>query len=143
MRTRREGFSLVEVLVGITLIAIALIGLAQLFTLSVKNNLRSNDLSNATFLTQQRIDYLRTLTATELNNFPQISRGESNDEQIDLNQDGTIDCRRLTQVVPPGTFYEVAVLIFPPSQLSVPRATLLANPDNYKVKAQIHTLIGR
>jgi prepilin-type N-terminal cleavage/methylation domain-containing protein len=143
MRTQKNGFSLIEVLVGITLIAIALIGLAQLFTLSVMNNLRSNDLSNATFLTQQRIDYLRTLTAGELNNFPQISRGESYDEQIDLNQDGTIDCRRITQVDHPGAFYEVSVLVFPPSQLSVPRATLLASPDTYKVKAWINTLIGR
>jgi prepilin-type N-terminal cleavage/methylation domain-containing protein len=143
MRTRREGFSLVEVLVGIALIAIALIGLAQLFTLSVMNNLRSNDLSNATFLTQQGIDYLRTLTAAELNNFPQTSRWESNDEQIDLNQDGTIDCRRVTQVQSQGSYYEVFVLVFPPSQIGVARSALLLNPDGYKVKAQVHTIISR
>lgn len=143
MKKRREGFSLAEVLVGIALIAIALVALAQLFTLSVMNNLRSNDVSNATFLTQQRVDYLRSLTAAELNDFPQVSRGESSDEQIDLNQDGTIDCRRITEVAHPGDFYEVSVLVFPTSQLTVPRATLLASPDAHKLKARMNTLIGR
>ena len=128
---------------GIALIAIAMIALAQLFTLSIMNNLRSNDVSNATFLAQQRIDYLRTLTAAELNDFPQISRGESNDEQIDLNQDGTVDCRRLTEVSHPGNFYEISVLVFPTSQLNIPRATLIATPDAHKVKARVNTLISR
>lgn len=143
MKTRKKGFSLVEVLVGISLVAVALVALAELFTLSVMNNLRSNDVSNATFLTQQRIDYLRTLTATELNDFPQISRGESNDEAIDLNQDGTVDCRRLTEVSHPGDFYEITVLVFPTSQIGVSRATLIASPDAHKVKARVNTLIGR
>lgn len=143
MKMHEKGFSLVEVLVGISLVAIALVALAELFTLSVMNNLRSNEVSNATFLTQQRIDYLRTLTGPELNDFPQVSRGESNDEAIDLNQDGTVDCRRLTEISRPGDFYEISVLVFPTSQLNVPRATLIASPDAYKVKAQVHTLIGR
>jgi prepilin-type N-terminal cleavage/methylation domain-containing protein len=143
MNNKREGFSLIEVLVGITLIAIALIGLAQLFTLSVMNNLRANDMSNATFLTQQTIDYLRTLTATEMSTFPSTSRGESQDEQMDLNQDGTIDYRRITDVQHPGNYYDVQVLVFPPSQLGIPRSTLLADPVSYKVKAQIHTVISR
>jgi prepilin-type N-terminal cleavage/methylation domain-containing protein len=146
MNNKQKGFSIIEVLVGITLIAIALIGLAQLFTLSVMNNLRANDLSNATFLIQQEIDYLRSLTTAEMADFPQTSRGESNDEQIDLNQDGTIDYRRVTSVQAQGTptpTYDVFVLVFPPSQLGAARSALLLNPDNYKVKAQIHTLISR
>ncbi len=143
MNNKRKGFSIVEVLVGIALIAIVLVGLAQLFTLSVMNNLRSNDLSNATFLVQQSIDYLRSLTNSEMSNFPQSSRGESNDEQIDLNQDGTIDYRRVTEVQSQGGQYEIFVLVFPPSQLTPTRSSLLLNPENYKVKAQIHTVISR
>ena len=145
MKNKRKGFSIVEVLVGIALIAIALIGLAQLFTLSVMNNLRANDLSNATFLVQQEIDYLRSLTGPEMSTFPSTARGEFNDEQLDLNQDGTIDYRRVTQVQAQaaGTGYDVFVLVFPPSQLGATRSSLLLNPDNFKVKAQIHTVISR
>jgi prepilin-type N-terminal cleavage/methylation domain-containing protein len=143
MNNKRKGFSMIEVLVGIALIAIALIGLAQLFTLSVMNNLRANDLSNATFLVQQEIDYLRSLTGPEMSTFPSTARGESNDEQLDLNQDGTIDYRRVTQVVAQTNYHEIFVLVFPPSQIGTTRSSLLLNPDNYKVKAQIHTIISR
>ncbi len=143
MKNARRGFSIMEVLVGIVLIAIALVGLAQLFTLSVMNNLRASELSNATFLVQQEIDYLRSLTNSEMTNFPQTSRGEANDETIDLNQDGTIDFRRVTDVQPQGSYYDVQVLVFPPSQLGVARSALILNPDNYKARAQIHTQISR
>jgi prepilin-type N-terminal cleavage/methylation domain-containing protein len=143
MNNKRKGFSIIEVLVGIALIAIVLIGLAQLFTLSVMNNLRASELSNATFLAQQTIDYLRSLTDPEIANFPQTSRGESNDEQIDLNQDGTVDFRRITDVQNLNARYEVFILVFPPSQLGPSRSALLLNPENYKVRAQIHTLITR
>ena len=122
MKNKRKGFSIVEVLVGIALIAIALIGLVQ-----------------------QEIDYLRSLTGPEMSTFPSTARGEFNDEQLDLNQDGTIDYRRVTQVQAQaaGTGYDVFVLVFPPSQLGATRSSLLLNPDNFKVKAQIHTVISR
>ena len=91
---------------GIALIAIVMIGLAQIFTMSIMNNLRSSELSNGTFLAQQQVDYLRTLLQAELNDFPQSSRGEANDEQLDTNSDGTADFRRITDVSLQGNFYE-------------------------------------
>jgi len=138
-----KGFSLIEVLVGIALIAIVMIGLAQIFTMSVMNNLRSSELSNGTFLAQQQVDYLRTLLQAELNDFPQTSRGEANDEQIDTNQDGTADFRRITDITLQGNFYEAQVLVFAPVQAGVSRTLLLQDPERYRVKARIHTLIGR
>jgi len=129
--------------VGIALIAIVMIGLAQIFTMSVMNNLRSSELSNGTFLAQQQIDYLRTLLQAELNDFPQTSRGEANDEQIDTNQDGTADFRRITDIALQGNFYEAQVLVFAPVQAGVSRTLLLQDPERYRVKARIHTLIGR
>jgi len=138
-RTRKgRGFSLIEVLVGITLVAIALVGLAELFTLSVMNNLRSSEITNATFLAQQGVDYLRTMLVNELSVLPATA-----DEQIDLNGDGTIDFRRITQVQNAGSYFNIRVLVFPPSQATTPQAQLVANPDRYQVKARINTMISR
>jgi len=139
----KNGFSLIEVLVGIALIATVLIGLAQLFTMSVMNNLRSSEISNATFLAQQNIDYLRSLTGPEMSNFPMVARGESADEAIDLNADGTMDFRRLTQVTPNGEIFDIRVLVFPISERSTPIAQLLADPGQHHVQAQINTVISR
>ncbi|MHB8095117.1 MAG: type IV pilus modification PilV family protein [Candidatus Aminicenantales bacterium] len=142
-KTNTKGFSLIEVLVGIALIAIVMIGLAQIFTMSVMNNLRSSELSNGTFLAQQQVDYLRTLLQAELNDFPQTARGEANDEQLDTNQDGTADFRRITDIAFQGNFYEAQVLVFAPVQAGVSRTLLLQDPEQYHVKARLHTLIGR
>ena len=142
-KNMKSGFSLIEVLVGIALIGTVLIGLAQLFTLSVMNNLRSSEISNATFLAQQNIDYLRSLTGTELSNYPQTSRGESDDEAIDLNADLTTDFRRLTRVTPNGQIFDIRVMVFPVTERNTPVATLLATPERHRVQAQINTVISR
>jgi prepilin-type N-terminal cleavage/methylation domain-containing protein len=136
-RTKKQpGFSLIEVLIGITLIGIALIGLAELFTMSVMNNLRSNQLSTATFLCQQEIDYLRTLTPTELDTLATIQ-----DEQLDINADGTMDYRRITTIQRNINYYKV--FIFPPSQFSTDVNTLIGQPGSHQVNAQMGTIIER
>lgn len=146
-KNKKNGFSLIEVLVGIALIAVVLIGLAELFTLSVMNNLRSSEISNATFLAQQNIDYLRSLLDGELKNFPQVSRGESSDEAVDLNADGTTDFRRITQVTvqtsTSGDTFDIRVLVFPETERNTPIAQLLADPEGHRVQAQINTVISR
>lgn len=133
---KQDGFSLIEVLVGIALIAIALIGLAQLFTMSVTNNLRANQLSTATFLCQQQIDYMRTLTPTELDLLPVIQ-----DEQIDINLDSEMDFRRITTIQRNLNYFKV--LVFPASQFSTAVNTLIAQPLAHQVKAQMGTIIQR
>ena len=40
-KNKKDGFSLIEVLVGIAIVAIALLGLAQIFTYSVMTNSRA------------------------------------------------------------------------------------------------------
>jgi len=142
-KNMKNGFSLIEVLVGIALIGTVLIGLAQLFTLSVMNNLRSSEISNATFLAQQNIDYLRSLTELEISEFPQVARGESGDEAIDLNVDGTTEFRRLTQVTPNGGIFDIRVMVFPATARNTPVAQLLADPEGHHVQAQINTVISR
>ncbi|MGB9004123.1 MAG: prepilin-type N-terminal cleavage/methylation domain-containing protein [Candidatus Aminicenantales bacterium] len=142
-KNMKNGFSLIEVLVGIALIGTVLIGLAQLFTMSVMNNLRSSEISNATFLAQQNIDYLRSLTESEMSGFPSVARGESGDEAVDLNADGTTDFRRLTRVTPNGEIFDIRVWVFPAAERNTPVAQLLADPERHHVQAQINTVIGR
>jgi len=136
---KREGFSLIEVLIGITLVAIALLGLAQLFTYSVMNNSRSDRMTNAVFLAQEQIDALRNLTATELSSIA----GTAMDEQIDVNNDSTIDFRRITEIQTSGVSWDIRVLVFSPEQMGVARNALLQNPTQYRVKADISTIISR
>ena len=133
---RQRGFSLIEVLIGITLIGIALIGLAELFTMSVMNNLRANQLGTATFLCQQEIDYLRTLTPTELDALPNVQ-----DVQLDLNADGVMDFRKITTIQKNLNYYKV--FIFPPSQFSTAVNTLIWQPERHQVKAHMGTIIQR
>jgi prepilin-type N-terminal cleavage/methylation domain-containing protein len=136
---KNEGFSLVEVLVGLAIVAIALLGLAQLFTYSVMTNSRAERMSNATFLAQQQIDYHRNLTADELNT---LTAG-TNDEQIDVNLDGSIDYRRVTEIQANGPSWEIRVLVFSAEQLSRNVSVLVGDPQQYDVKANMSTIISR
>ena len=130
---------MIEVLIGIAIVAIALLGLAQLFTYSVMTNSRAERLSNATFLAQEQIDIYRNLTADEFN---MLTSGDV-DEQIDVNLDGTIDYRRITQVQSLGTFWQVRVLVFSAEQLDTDASVLTQDPLAYGVRANMNTLISR
>lgn len=140
-----NGFTFIEVLIMLALVVVVFVGLIQLFQLSLLQNLRASEMSNAIFLAQQQIDYLRTLTAEELAFFPNSQRGESNDELLDVNKDGTIDFRRLTTIetTANGLGFNVRVLIFPASTAKKTRTELLANPERYRVRADIYTVITR
>lgn len=138
-KIKKEGFSLVEVVIGIAIVSIALLGLAQLFTYSVMTNSRAERMSNATFLAQQQIDYHRNLTIDELN---ALTSGII-DEQIDVNLDGSIDYRRLTEVQSSGIFWEIRVLVFASDQLNTAASTLAQDPQQYDVKANLSTIISR
>lgn len=146
-RNRQKGFTLIETIISLALVTVVFVSLAQLFTLAVMQNLRANEISNAIFLAQQQIDHLRTLTVDELNNFPNTQTGESNDENIDINGDGTIDFRRITQITRStsigGAGFDVLIMVFPPSALNISADALTSNPEKYRVRAYIHTIISR
>lgn len=136
-RNKAKGFTLVEVVLAIAIVGIALLGLAQLFTYSVLVNSRSERMTNATFLAQQRIDFLRNISTTELS-----SVVSPTDEQLDLNSDGIIDFRRVTQIQSTGYSWNVRILVFSGEQLTVPVASLVENPFKYRVRADISTVIS-
>lgn len=139
----RSGSTFIEAIIGMAIVGIALLGLAQLFLLSISNNTRGGEISQATFLAQQRIDYLRSLTAAELAEFPSAGRAESVDESLDMNSDGTPDFRRITQVQASGYSYAIKVLIFPASQAGVAQGTLLLDPSGHKSRISVSTIISR
>jgi prepilin-type N-terminal cleavage/methylation domain-containing protein len=140
---RQRGFSLIEVLVGIFLVAVAVLGLAELFLAAVANNLKADRVANATFLGQQQIDWLRGFTQDELSAYAGTSL-ESRDEVLDLNLDGTNDFRRVTEFRSAGDTFQVVVHVYSAEMLGVPSAAeLLADPDRYRPRALVSTIITR
>ena len=136
------GFSLIEVLVGLFLVTVAVLGLAELFLAAVANNLKADRVANATFLAQQQIDWLRGFTSDELTAYAGTTI-ESRDEVIDLNLDGTNDYRRITDFrMMQGTF-QVRISVYSAEKFSVNASVLLANPDVHRSRALITTIITR
>jgi prepilin-type N-terminal cleavage/methylation domain-containing protein len=138
-KKKNEGFSLIEVLIGLAIVAIGMLGLAQLFTYTVMSNSRAERMSNAVFLAQEQIDFHRNLTADELTT---MSSG-TNDEQIDVNLDGTYDYRRVTEVQGTGISWQIRVLVFSAEQFYTNLSDLIQDPQQYKVKANMTTIISR
>jgi prepilin-type N-terminal cleavage/methylation domain-containing protein len=141
---KKNGFSLIEVLVAVFLMGIAVMGLAQIYTLAVLNNNRADRMATSTFLAQQRIDFLRALVTEELTSLALLDGTPiPMDEQLDLNNDGTLDYRRITQVQHTGFYWDVRVAVFPGPLAGESPATLLQDPMKYKVMADISTVISR
>jgi len=142
-RKPSPGFSLMEVLVGIFLVGVAVIGLVQLFLFAVSNNLRADRIANATFLAQQQIDWLRGFTLDELTAYARTTL-DSRDEIMDLNVDGTNDYRRVTVFTEDQETFQVQVYVYSAENISVlDPATLIAEPARYRPRALMSTIITR
>lgn len=138
---RSHGFSLVEVLVGIFLIGVAVLGLAQIFLVAVTNNLRADRIANATFLAQQQIDWLRGFTLDELS---ALDGAPPTDEVLDLNSDAVNDYRRITVLDSQEDTFQVRVYVYSAENInSVSPSALTADPERYRPRALISTLITR
>jgi type IV pilus assembly protein PilV len=55
------GFSLIEVLIGLVFLAIGLLAIASLQVTSVRGNFFSNNLMQATYVAQDRLEFLKSL----------------------------------------------------------------------------------
>jgi len=144
MKTKKKpGFSLIEVLVGLFLVAVAVLGLAQLFLLAVANNHKADRVSTATNLAQQQVEWLRSLTSDELA-FVAGQTVEDLDEVIDLNLDGTNDYRRITTVDVADFVFQARVFVYSAEKLGIPDPeALLADPDQHRPRAFLSTIITR
>ncbi|MGA2362251.1 MAG: prepilin-type N-terminal cleavage/methylation domain-containing protein [Candidatus Aminicenantales bacterium] len=140
---RPQGFSLIEVLIGVFLVAVAVLGLVQLYMMGIMNNTRASEIANSVFLAQQEIDYLRTLTLNELTALASGTGTSVSDETIDVNVDGTPDYRRITVITDNNPAFDVRVLVFPPSQFLASPTDLVADPEGHRVRARLETVISR
>ncbi|HXF48827.1 MAG TPA: prepilin-type N-terminal cleavage/methylation domain-containing protein [Verrucomicrobiae bacterium] len=61
MRTRKneKGFTLIEVMISMVILAVGILGLAPLMVLSIYSNTYSQDLTRATAVAQDRIEQLK------------------------------------------------------------------------------------
>jgi prepilin-type N-terminal cleavage/methylation domain-containing protein len=137
-----RGFSLIEVMVGLFLVAVAVLGLAQLFLVAVANNLKADRMANATFLAQQQIDWLRGFTFDELNIYAGTTLA-SRDELLDLNLDGTNDYRRITDFHIAGDTFRVLIHVYSAENFSIGADELIADTDRHRPCALITTIITR
>jgi prepilin-type N-terminal cleavage/methylation domain-containing protein len=138
-----RGFSLIEVLVGLFLVAVAVLGLAELFLAAVANNLKADRMANATFLAQQQIDWLRGFTFDELNIYAGTTLA-SRDELLDLNLDGTNDYRRITDFHIAADTFQVRIYIYSAEKFGIASpAELIADTDLHRPRALITTIITR
>jgi len=151
-RNKQKGFTLLEVVIGIALVAIAVLGLAEIFTLSVLNNMKSDRVTSASFLAQQQIDRLRNLTSAELTLVAASAAVDLNndgtndffrDELIDINQDNLNDFRRISIVQAYGTAWQVEVFIFTAEEFEAAESALTSNPQAHRVTARLGTIIHR
>lgn len=63
IRKNDKGFTLIEVMISMVILAIGVLGLAPLMVLSIYSNTYSQDLTRATAVAQDRIEQLKNVTA--------------------------------------------------------------------------------
>ncbi len=56
-----KGFSLLEILIGLVILAVGLLAIAALQTTSVRGNFFSHNLMQATYVAQDRLEFLKNL----------------------------------------------------------------------------------
>lgn len=91
---QQRGFTLIEVLVGLVILAIGLLAIAGMQITSIKGGLFSNDLTQATIYAQDKLEYLKNLSYGDSN----LNSGQHNDGTIS----GTIFSRQYNVVEDSG-----------------------------------------
>ena len=81
MIEKQTGFSLIELLIGLVFLAIGLLAMAGLQGVSVRGNTFSNNLMQATYVAQDRLEFLETrpLPPFSFDSDPLLSSGNHPD----------------------------------------------------------------
>ena len=91
----KKGFTLIEMLIGLILLAIGLLAIAGMQITSVRGNYFSSNMTQASILAQDRLEGLRQLDFTDAG----LGAGTHNDGAIP----GTVFTRQYNVSVVPGT----------------------------------------
>jgi len=81
MIEKQTGFSLIEVLIGLIFLALGLLSIAGLQATSVRSNIFSNNLMQATYVAQDRLEFLKNLPLDS----PQLQVGNYNPGPITIS----------------------------------------------------------
>ena len=89
----RKGFTLIEVLVGLVILAVGLLAIAGMLLTSVKGNYFSNHLTQAGYIAQDRLEFLKTIPISD----PLLSSGTH--PEAPVTSSGQVFSRSFTVVV--------------------------------------------
>jgi type IV pilus assembly protein PilV len=81
MKLNKKGFSLIEVLIGLVLLAIGLLAIAGMQITSVKGNFFSHYLTQASYVGQDRLEFLDNTSIDS----PQLQAGNYNDGTVTIS----------------------------------------------------------
>lgn len=69
-REKSNGFTMIEVLVGIVLLSIGILGVAQMQIMTINSNKLANQRTTAITLAQDKAEFLRTIPYSQIGNPP-------------------------------------------------------------------------
>jgi type IV pilus assembly protein PilV len=75
MVSEKSGFSLIEVLIALIFLSIGLLAIASLQITSVRGNFFSHNLMQATYVAQDRLEFLKNLSLSD----PSLTTGNHDD----------------------------------------------------------------
>ena len=78
---KKKGFTLIEVLIGLIILAIGLLAIAGMQITSVKGNFFSHYLTQASYVGQDRLEFLDNLPIDS----PQLQAGNYNDGTVTIS----------------------------------------------------------
>jgi prepilin-type N-terminal cleavage/methylation domain-containing protein len=81
-----DGFSLIEIIIGMGIFAVAILSIIQIFYFSMSLNRRSKQLVESASIAKQAMDSMRLLTMAEIDDLD-----TDGTQEIDLNEDDQTD----------------------------------------------------
>ncbi|HAM41134.1 MAG TPA: hypothetical protein DDX89_05035 [Candidatus Omnitrophica bacterium] len=100
-----KGFSLVEVVIAIAILAVGLVGSMRVFPMGLRASRRAEELSRATLLAE------RTMAATKLRSWDELMVGSSTTAEEDAEATVTIDHPEVEDLVDPASLKRVSVSV--------------------------------